>query len=101
MSVELGGGVEYRARNFSAFADVRYGVLGHQSLVADFGADLIFQPAPDVTFRVGPRGLWGSQGYAGTYFGVTPAEAAKTNRLIDALYLSARENREVRVSEIG
>ena len=31
---------------------------------------------------------------------VTAAEAAKTNRLLDALYLSAREKREVSVSEI-
>ena len=30
---------------------------------------------------------------------VTAAEAAKTNRLIDALYLSARENREVCLSD--
>jgi predicted dehydrogenase len=31
---------------------------------------------------------------------VTAAEAAKTNRLMDALYRSARENREVAVSEV-
>ena len=31
---------------------------------------------------------------------VTPAEAAKTNRLLDALYLSAQENHEVRIDEI-
>jgi len=32
---------------------------------------------------------------------VTAGEAAKTNRLLDALYLSARQNREVDVSEIA
>ena len=31
---------------------------------------------------------------------VTPTEAAKTNRLLDAVYRSARENREIRIDEI-
>jgi hypothetical protein len=32
---------------------------------------------------------------------VTPAEAAKTNRLLDAVYLSARENHEVALDEVS
>ena len=78
LSVELGGGLGYHARTFSAFADVRYGVFGHQSLVAEFGADAILRPTEDVTFRVGPRALWGAQGYTSTFFGVTPTEAANS-----------------------
>ncbi|QFT99312.1 MltA-interacting protein MipA [Roseovarius sp. THAF8] len=74
-SVEIGGGVGYTAENFQAFADVRYGVIGHESWVGELGADAIFRPSEDWTVTVGPRALWGSDDYASTYFGVTPAEA--------------------------
>ena len=76
LSVELGGGIGYRSDGFLAFADVRYGVIGHESWVAELGADAIFRPRPDVTVTLGPRLLWGSEDYADTYFGVSPAEAA-------------------------
>ncbi|MBY5989366.1 MipA/OmpV family protein [Roseovarius atlanticus] len=74
-SVEIGGGVGYTAENFQAFADVRYGVIGHESWVGELGADAIFRPSEDWTVTVGPRALWGSDDYTSTYFGVTPAEA--------------------------
>ncbi|MEL6549608.1 MAG: MipA/OmpV family protein [Pseudomonadota bacterium] len=76
LSVELGGGVGFRGEAFQAFADLRYGVVGHESLVAEVGADAILRPANDVTLTVGPRALWGSEDYAQTYFGVTAAEEA-------------------------
>ncbi|KRS14724.1 hypothetical protein XM53_03240 [Roseovarius atlanticus] len=75
-SLEIGGGVGYTAENFQAFADVRYGVIGHESWVGELGADAIFRPSDDWTVTVGPRMLWGSGDYTSTYFGVTPAEAA-------------------------
>lgn len=74
-SLEIGGGVGYTAENFQAFADVRYGVIGHESWVGELGADAIFRPSDDWTVTVGPRVLWGSGDYNSTYFGVTPAEA--------------------------
>ena len=74
-SVEIGGGVGYTAENFQAFADVRYGVIGHESWVGELGADAIFRPSDDWTVTLGPRVLWGSGDYNSTYFGVTPAEA--------------------------
>lgn len=75
-SVEIGGGIGYTAENYQAFADVRYGVIGHESWVGELGADAIFRPSDDWTVTVGPRVLWGSDDYSATYFGVTPAEAA-------------------------
>ncbi|WP_170067106.1 MipA/OmpV family protein [Roseovarius confluentis] len=74
-SLEIGGGVGYTAENFQAFADVRYGVVGHESWVGELGADAIFRPSDDWTVTVGPRVLWGADDYTSTYFGVTPAEA--------------------------
>ncbi|MBF9060266.1 MipA/OmpV family protein [Rhodobacterales bacterium HKCCSP123] len=78
LSVELGGGLSYRTDGFLAFADVRYGVIGHESWVAELGADFIFRPGPDWTVTAGPRALWGSERYTSTYFGVTSAEAANS-----------------------
>lgn len=74
-SVELGAGIGYRADRFLAFADVRYGVIGHNAVVGEVGADLILRPTERLTLTAGPRALWGSEGYTRTYFGVTPAEA--------------------------
>lgn len=75
-SIEVGGGITYRTSSFVAFADVRYGVIGHEGWVADLGADVVLRPAQDLTVTLGPRILWGSDAYSNTYFGVTPAEAA-------------------------
>jgi outer membrane scaffolding protein for murein synthesis (MipA/OmpV family) len=75
-TVELGGGLGYRTENFLAFADVRYGFGGHQSFVAEVGADVILRATPRLTITAGPRALWGTEDYAQTYFGVSAAEAA-------------------------
>jgi outer membrane protein len=75
LSIELGGGIGYRASAFSAFADIRYGVIGHEAWVSELGADAIFRPSDEMTITLGPRLLWGSEDYTATYFGVTAAEA--------------------------
>ncbi len=74
-SVELGLGVGYTSRKFDAFADVRYGVIGHESFVGELGADLKAHPSDRLSLSLGPRLLVGSEDYASTYFGVTPAES--------------------------
>ncbi|KAA9009877.1 MipA/OmpV family protein [Histidinibacterium aquaticum] len=73
---ELGAGVGYTSRDFEAFADLRYGIQGHESLVAELGANAVFRPSQQLTMRLGPRVLLGSEDYADTYFSVTPSEAA-------------------------
>ena len=75
-ALELGGGLTYTYQpdgvsqswgNY-AFAEVRYGVVGHESYVAEVGADLIYKPSPEWEFRAGPRLFAGDDDYAGTYF---------------------------------
>jgi outer membrane protein len=75
-ALEIGGGLRYTTPDFAAFANLRYGLGGHESLVADLGADFITPLAPSWELRAGPRILWGSQDYTRTYFGVTEDEAA-------------------------
>jgi len=74
-TVELGAGVTFERPGFLLFTDLRYGVIGHEALVAEAGADLILRPDPQWVLRVGPRMLFGSDDYAATYFGVTAAES--------------------------
>jgi outer membrane scaffolding protein for murein synthesis (MipA/OmpV family) len=74
-AVELGGGLSYSESWYEAFAVARYGVTGHESLVADLGMDLIARPTDRLTLRGGPRVFLGSDDFAATYFGVTASEA--------------------------
>ncbi|WP_226779200.1 MipA/OmpV family protein [Oceaniglobus trochenteri] len=74
-SVELGLGLGYTSRNFDAFADLRYGVVGHESFVGELGADVKFHPTDRLSLSIGPRVFVGSDDYAQTYFGVSAAEA--------------------------
>lgn len=85
-SVELGMGLGYTQRNFEAFADVRYGVIGHHAWVGEIGANLVARPSEQLTLRVGPRVFFGSNDYASTYFGVTAAEAAAVGTAFPAAY---------------
>ncbi len=78
-ALELGLGVSYSQRNYELFGDLRYGVVGHESLVGELGADLILHPSDRLELRAGPRLLIGSDDYAATYFGVTAAEAAASD----------------------
>lgn len=75
---EMGLGVGYEQRNYRVYADVRYGVIGHHSFVGDLGADVILRPAEGWTLTAGPRVTLGSDRYASTYFGVTPAESVSS-----------------------
>ncbi len=72
---ELGLGLGYTSDSFAAFADLRYGIGGHESFVSELGADLRLHPSDRLTLTAGPRVLLGSEDYASTYFGVTAAEA--------------------------
>lgn len=76
LSVELGLGLAYTQRSYEIFGDVRYGVVGHESVVGELGADLRLHPGDRLTLTAGPRLFLGSDSYAQTYFGVTAAESA-------------------------
>lgn len=76
-SIEAGAGVQYGTGDWRVFGDLRYGVIGHESLVAELGGDVILTAGPDTYVTLGPRLLFGSDAYADTYYGVTPGEAAR------------------------
>ncbi|WP_198144792.1 MipA/OmpV family protein [Pseudorhodobacter aquimaris] len=74
-TAELGLGLGYTQRNFEAFADVRYGAIGHHAWVGELGANAVVHPNEKLTLRAGPRVFFGDSDYADTYFGVSAAES--------------------------
>ena len=78
-SLEVGGKVEFSAPGYDVFAKLRYGVIGHESFVAEVGSDIYYRPTDQLTFKAGPRVLMGDDDYAQTYFGVTPAQSAASS----------------------
>ncbi len=79
LSFEMGIGVGVVRPDWEAFADIRYGAIGHQSLVGELSAFYILRPSDRLALRIGPRLVYGSSQYNRTYFGVTPAEAAASS----------------------
>ncbi len=76
LSVEIGGGIGYTSQSFEAFADLRYGVIGHQAFVGELGANVVMHPSDRLTVKAGPRVVIGSNKFNDTYFGVTTATGA-------------------------
>lgn len=74
-ALEVGLGLGYSQRNFEAFADVRYGAIGHHAWVGEIGANAVIHPSEQLTLRFGPRVFFGSARYANTYFGVNSTSA--------------------------
>lgn len=74
-SFELGGGLRYATRNYQVFGNLRYGVVGHEAVVGEVGADVFLRPTDRLTLSAGPRALFGGSDYASTYFGVTEVES--------------------------
>ncbi|MEM7074922.1 MAG: MipA/OmpV family protein [Pseudomonadota bacterium] len=72
---EVGAQVFYVWPNVETFAALRYGLWGHESWVGELGGYYVLRPGNDFAFRFGPRLLYGTDRFADTYFGVTPAEA--------------------------
>jgi outer membrane protein len=78
-ALEIGLGVGYEEQYWRAFADARYGVIGHHSWVGEFGADAILRPNDSWVLNFGPRANWGSSRFMNTYFGVSEREADRSN----------------------
>ncbi|SPH17077.1 hypothetical protein DEA8626_00591 [Defluviimonas aquaemixtae] len=74
-ALELGIGLGWEQPIYRVFGDVRYGVIGHEAFVGEIGADVKFRPSDRLLVTFGPRAQFGSDDYAATYFGVTPAES--------------------------
>lgn len=75
-AVELGLGARYAMPDFQVFTDVRRGFGGHEAIVGEIGADVVWAATDRLTITGGPRLFLGDDAYASTYFGVTAAEAA-------------------------
>ncbi len=75
-SLELGLGLVWVTEHFRAFAETRYGVIGHGGWAGDLGADLIWRHGERTVLHLGPRAAFGDGRFTRTYFGVTPDEAA-------------------------
>lgn len=74
-SLELGGGLEFTTPYYDVFAVLRYGIVGHESFVAEFGSDVYYRPTDQLTLKAGPRLLVGDDDFAQTYFGVSGADS--------------------------
>lgn len=77
-ALELGLGLGYDATYWRAFADMRYGVIGHHAWVGEFGADAILRPNDAWVVNFGPRASWGAGPFMDTYFGINPSESRKS-----------------------
>ena len=75
---ELGGRIAYQWGLFPPWLAVRYGLGGHSGIVAETGLDLRFRPGAATEFSIGPRASFATGEYMRTYFGVTPAESARS-----------------------
>lgn len=75
-SVELGLGLQHTTEFAQIYADVRYGVIGHEALAGEVGANLIYRAPNGLVLHGGPRAEFGNARFMRTYFGVTPAESA-------------------------
>jgi MipA family protein len=64
--------------------EARRGIVGHQGWVGDAAADLVYT-GRRWSASIGPRLGYGDSTYFDTYFGVTPAEAARSP-FIDTAY---------------
>jgi outer membrane scaffolding protein for murein synthesis (MipA/OmpV family) len=78
-SLELGGKVTYAGPGFEAFAAVRNGVTGHESLVAEAGVDAVWRVDDRLSLSLGPRAVYGSDDYADYFYGVSAAEASASS----------------------
>ncbi|EYD72725.1 MipA/OmpV family protein [Limimaricola hongkongensis] len=74
-ALEVGLGLSYDTRAFGVFADLRRGFGGHESFVAEIGADAYLRPNDALTLRAGPRALFAEDDYAQTYFGAPGFQA--------------------------
>lgn len=75
-ALELGVGAHVTGEFWQAFADLRYGVVGHSAWAGEFGANAIYRDHSGLVLHAGPVVSFGSGRFNRTYFGVTPAESA-------------------------
>ncbi|MGA1343665.1 MAG: MipA/OmpV family protein [Hyphomonas sp.] len=78
-SIELGGFLRYRSGPWSAGAELRQAVSGHEGMVLDLNAGaggVIRGFGAPIIWSAGPRAKIADDTYTSAYFGVTPAQSA-------------------------
>lgn len=65
-------------RIFRVRGEVRQGFGGHEGVVIDGAADVLFRLSDTVFGSVGPTLSWSNASYNQTYFGVTPLQALRS-----------------------
>jgi len=75
---EVGGKFSYTFGIFRPWGAIRQGFGGSDGVSGELGLDFIWRPDPVMELTVGPRASFASKDYMQTYFGVTPAEAARS-----------------------
>ncbi len=77
-AVELGLGLFRITEGSRVYGELRRGFGGHHGWVAELGADAIVRPTDRLVLTAGPRAHWGDGTFLGAYYGVTPAEAGRS-----------------------
>jgi outer membrane protein len=76
---EAGAFVQYAfGPKFRVRSELRKGLGGHEGWIGQAGADFVARDGDDWLFSVGPRITISDGRYHRAYFGVTPAESART-----------------------
>lgn len=76
---EAGAFIQYAfGPGFRLRAEARRGVGGHDGWIGNVGADFVTRRGDDYLFSIGPRVTLADRRYHRAYFGVTPAESART-----------------------
>jgi outer membrane protein len=78
-TIEAGAFAQYEfSPAFRARVEARRGIGGHEGWTGSAGADYVARDEDKYLFSIGPRVTWSDARYHRAYFGVTPAEAART-----------------------
>lgn len=75
-SLELGMGVHHTNDIWQIYADLRYGIIGHEAVAGEIGANLFYRGQSGFILHAGPRAEFGNARFMRTYFGITDGEAA-------------------------
>ncbi|WP_246133081.1 MipA/OmpV family protein [Paracoccus aurantiacus] len=76
---ELGVKATYNMGQTTAYATLRKGFGGHDGLTGELGAKYRFESSDRMTLWAGLEAGYGNDAYNETYFGITDAEAARTD----------------------
>ncbi len=84
-TAEAGGFVRYRWESWSASAELRHGIGGHDGLVGNLSASHVWRFSSPFTggrgpgiISLGPRVSFASQAYNSAYFGIDPSQSLRS-----------------------